>query len=77
MTPAHDIILSLPPARRHAALRLCDREIITLLQAVYAAVGFPKADGSWSPMLAHDLEAVRVKLEKVQQGGVTNEPEPS
>lgn len=56
------ILRDLPPAQRESAIRSATNEIIALLDGVFASVGFPKEDGRWSPVLAHDLEAVRQQI---------------
>lgn len=57
--PVHEILAALPPARRRAVLNAALPEIIKLMHSVFNAVGFPKEDGTWSPVVAQDLEAVR------------------
>lgn len=57
--PLHEILKALPPAKFEAAIRESKDEILVLVESVYNSVGFPKKDGKWSPILSHDLEAVR------------------
>lgn len=57
-----DLLREMPVARRESVIRSAHEEIINLLEAVHLSVGFPKADGRWSPALAHDLEAVRQRI---------------
>lgn len=58
MTPVAEILRSLPPAKRAAALRYAEHALIDLLDSAHQAVGFPKPKG-WNPVLCLDLEAVR------------------
>lgn len=60
MKSVSQILKAMPPAQRSSAIRTS--EIIELLDAVHPSVGFPKANGEWSPALAHDLEAVRQQI---------------
>lgn len=59
--PAHELLLQLPPAKRHAAIRAASEEILVLLASVFGAVGFPKPEG-WTPAVGQDLEAVRQRI---------------
>lgn len=57
--PVHELLKAMPPAKFEAAIRESRHEILVLLESVYNSVGFPKKDGRWSPIMTHDLEAVR------------------
>lgn len=58
MLPAHELLRQMPRAKREAAIRAANFEILVLLESIHNAVGFPK-EGSWSSMVCLDLEAVR------------------
>ena len=61
-TPLADFISSLPNAKQFCAVRSARKQIIELIRECELAVGYPKEDGRWSPVLAHVLRDVSNRI---------------
>ena len=61
-TPLADFITSLPNAKQFCAVRSARKQIIELIRECEFAVGYPKTDGKWSPVLAHMLQEVADRI---------------
>lgn len=60
--PLADFLESLPNAKQFAAVRAARKQLINLIREAELAVGYPKEDGRWSPVLAYAVREVSDRI---------------